>query len=353
MALDQDNDPAFLVFRGGPFYNLQLKTHLLDGIDLKPLPRALILMAIAWGIPLLLTLVAGTAFGMLEARPYLLDPGTFARFFLAIGLFIFAETQIENHLSDAVRYFFTGHLLDEKSLVYAKAAIRQASERLDARLGEIICLTLAILASAVLMSNMQQQASSSWAMTINDEGRSLSLAGWWSIVISNTLFWFLLLRAVLRHIVWALLLRDFSRLGTRLVATHPDGHAGLSFVGRYPNGYILFTIAVSSVVAGTLTHQVLHGTVTATAFGSVMGLWLAVIFAYFGIPLIGFARVLGKLKRQTLLAASARATDYQRHPSVTRLARTLSAVAKKPSKAMKYPIQASSTMRRKSCHRCW
>jgi hypothetical protein len=312
MALDKDNDPAFLVFRGGPFYNLQLKTHLLDGIDLKPLPRALIFMAIAWGIPLLLTLVAGTAFGMLEARPYLLDPGTFARFFLAIGLFIFAETQIENHLSDAVRYFFTGHLLDEKSLVYAKAAIRKASERLDARLGEIICLTLAILASIFLISNMQEQASSSWAMTINDEGRSLSLAAWWSIVISNTLFWFLLLRAVLRHIVWALLLRDFSRLGTRLVATHPDGHAGLSFVGRYPNGYILFTIAVSSVVAGTLTHQVLHGTVTATAFGSVMGLWLAVIFAYFGVPLIGFARVLGKLKRQTLLAASARATDYQR-----------------------------------------
>ncbi|MBB3145974.1 hypothetical protein FHS21_002388 [Phyllobacterium trifolii] len=139
MAIDQDNDPAFLVFRGGPFYNLQLKTNLLDGTHLKPLPRALIF--------------------------------------------------------------------------------------------------------------------SSWAMTINNEGRSLSLAAWWSIIISNTLFWFLLLRAVLRHIVWALLLRDFSRLRTRLVATHPDSHAGLSFVGRYPNGYILFTVAVSSVVAGTLTHQ--------------------------------------------------------------------------------------------------
>ncbi|CAN7635811.1 hypothetical protein LJR231_004860 [Phyllobacterium sp. LjRoot231] len=312
MALEQDNTPPFLIFQGGPFYNLQLKANLVRGGDLNPLTRALIFVTVAWGVPLLLSLIAGTAFGILEARPYLLDPGAFARFFLAIGLLVFAESQIENQLRDGVHQFLTGQLLDANSLAPARAAVRKALKRRDSRLAELVCLALAVLASAFVISNMQDQTSSSWAVTIDAGGRSLSLAAWWSIVVSNTLFWFLLMRATWRHIVWALLLHDFSRLQTRLVATHPDGHAGLAFVGRYPNAYVLFTVAAGCVIAAAVTHQVLHGTVTVAALGAVMGLWLAVIFVYFGIPLIGFARVLSKLKRQTLLAAAARATEYQR-----------------------------------------
>ncbi len=306
-----DNQP-FLIARGGPFYDLQLKAKLVHTTGLNPLVRAVIFVAVAWGIPLILSLAAGTAFGPLEARPFLLDPGAWARFFLAIGLLVLAETQIEEHLREGVRQLFDGRLLAAGSLAPAKAAVAKALKRRNSSLAELVCLLLAVFASWYFVTIMRSDASPSWTVSINDAGKSPSPAAWWSIIVSNTLFWFLVGRALWRHIIWSLLLGTLSRLETRLVATHPDGHAGLGFVGKYPNAYVLFTVAVSCVISAAVTHQVLHGTFTASAIGTVMGIWLIMIYAYFGIPLAGFMRLLTVLKRRTLLAAAARGTEYQR-----------------------------------------
>lgn len=312
MADDPNDTQPFLIARGGPFYDLQLKAKLVSAKDLNPVVRAAIFVAVAWGIPFILTAIAGTAFGPLDSRPYLLDPGAWARFFLAIGLLVLAERQIEEHLREGVRQLFDGRLLTADSLRPAKSAVAKALRRRNSSLAELICLVLAVFASCFLIANMQHEALPSWAVTISDDGTSTSPAAWWSIIISNTLFWFLVARALWRHIIWSLLLLDLSRLETRLVASHPDGHAGLGFVGKYPNAYVLFTVAVSCVISAAVTHQVLHGTFTVSAFSTVMGLWLVLIFAYFGIPLVCFIRLLSDLKERTLLAAAARGTEYQR-----------------------------------------
>jgi hypothetical protein len=39
-----------------------------------------------------------------------------------------------------------------------------------------------------------------------------SAAGWWVMLVSNPLFFFLLFRWLWRHLVWAILLRDIARL---------------------------------------------------------------------------------------------------------------------------------------------
>ena len=269
-------------------------------------------VAAAWGVPLLLAVVAGTALGPLELRPYLLDPGVWARSFLAIGFLILAETQVENQLRDGVKQFFAGQLVTENALGAARSAMVKALERRNSMWAELICLLFAVTASLLLLSNTQNQTASSWAVTVANAQRSLSAAAWWSVIVSNTLFWFLLSRSVWRHVIWSLLLLALSRLETRLVATHPDGHAGLAFVGRYPNAYMLFTVAVSSVVSAAVTHQILHSTITASALGAVMALSLIALSAYFGIPLLCFVRQILDLKKRTLLAASTVATNYQR-----------------------------------------
>lgn len=322
--VDDPNHPRpFLIARGGPFYDLQLKAKLIRGKGLNPVVRALVFVSLAWGVPLILSVVAGTALGPLAARPFLLDPGAWARFFLAIGLLVLAETQIEEHLREGVRQLFDGRLLTPKSLGPAKAAVARALRRRNSTLAELICLLLALLASGVLLMNDQNGTSSSWATTINDASTSVSPAAWWSIIVSNTLFWFLVGRALWRHIIWSLLLRDLSRLETRLVASHPDGHGGLGFIGKYPNAYVLFTVAVSGVISAAVTHQVLHGTFTVSALSTIMGLWLALIFAYFGIPLICFMRLLSDLKKSSLLAAATRGTEYQRQAERKTLGRNV------------------------------
>lgn len=66
MAKAPSENQHFLIARGGPFYDLQLKAKLVHTTGLNPVVRA---VAIAWGIPLILSLAAGTAFGP-SARPW-------------------------------------------------------------------------------------------------------------------------------------------------------------------------------------------------------------------------------------------------------------------------------------------
>ena len=47
--------------------------------------RAALFVALAWGVPLLLSLVAGRAYSLADGRAYLVDFGAWARFFIAIG----------------------------------------------------------------------------------------------------------------------------------------------------------------------------------------------------------------------------------------------------------------------------
>ena len=78
----------FLVAHGGPFFELQRRLGLLRGDTLRAGLQAPLFVGLAWGVPLVLSLLAGNAFGQRAEHPYLLDLRVWGRFFLAVGLFI-------------------------------------------------------------------------------------------------------------------------------------------------------------------------------------------------------------------------------------------------------------------------
>jgi hypothetical protein len=166
---------------------------------------------------------------------------------------------------------------------------------------------------------------STWAVQVSAEGTSLTAAGWWCLIVSSPLFGFLLLRWLWRHLVWSLLLRELSALDLRLVATHPDGHGGLAFVGKYPNAYATFVFAVSCVLGAAIAHQLLQGDLAPATYGYVMGAWLLIVLAFFAFPLQAFSKPLNELKEQTLLISSAQATRHFRAAEREMLGRNRSA----------------------------
>jgi len=109
-----------------------------------------------------------------------------------------------------------------------------------------------------------------------------------------------------------MLLRDLAGLELRLVATHPDGHGGLAFIGKYPNAYVTFVLALSCVVGAAIAQQFLAGDLTGKAYGIVMGAWLLIVLLPFAVTLLAFRKPLAKLKEQTYLACSALATRHHR-----------------------------------------
>src|SRR5262249_35827559 len=155
-----------------------------------------------------------------------------------------------------------------------------------------------IALSLASLFNLLGAETSSWAVTVTDGHKSLTLAAWWCLIVSSPIFWFLLLRGLWRHLVWSRLLRALAKLELRLVATHPDGKAGLGFIGRYPNAYALFIFGISCVLGAALAHQLLQKELTVTAYGCVMAAWLLIVLALFAYPLAAFSKPLADLKER-------------------------------------------------------
>lgn len=325
MPEERTDTKPFLIARGGPFHELQRRAGLLASDGSGTRARTAAVAAIAWLAPLGLSLMIGRAFGPLETRPFLLDPGAWARFLVGIVLLVAAESRIEAMVWKCLSALLGIPIIAPSSRTGAIAAIQRARIRRDSSFAEVVCIVLAALLSVLVVYNARGQTSSSWAVTIADGHASLTLAGWWSVIVSNTLFWFLLMRIFWRHAIWSLLLADIARLDLRLVASHPDKHAGIGFLAEYPNGYVSSTICLSIVLASAIAHQILHATFTATTFSVITGLWAVLVYLFFGLPLAGLAARVAKLKKETISVAGSRATDYQRQVERSVVGRNIAA----------------------------
>jgi hypothetical protein len=289
--------------------------------------RAVILIAIAWGVPLLLSALVGQAIGPAASRPFLLDLGAWARFFLAIGIFVLMERLVEERLRVHLRQFVRAPLLAPGAQPAAAEAVVRALRRRDLRLAELVCVVAAYAITLGGAELLLHADSSSWLVSVMPEGARLTPAGWWCALVSSPLFWFLLLRWLWRHAVWGLLLHDLARLELRLVATHPDGAGGLAFIGQYPNVFAAFVFALSCVLGAAIAQKLLQNGLTAAAYGQLMVAWLIVVIILFGAPLLAFTKPLKRLKEATLLAASAVATRHERAVERALLGSNMSATA--------------------------
>ncbi len=104
--------------------------------------RAAIAVALAWGVPLLLSLAAGTAWGPAASRPFLLDAGVWARYAVAIAIFILMERTVEERLRLMLRRIATTPLVAPAELPAAAAAVERALRRRDSASAELCCVVL-------------------------------------------------------------------------------------------------------------------------------------------------------------------------------------------------------------------
>jgi len=326
MAAAQSKIGEYLASHGAPFYELQLRIGLLRHDALCVRRRALIFVAITWGVPLVLSAFEGHAAGPADQMPFLLDLAAWARFFIAVGTFILSEQMTEDAHLETLRQFECAPVIAPTSFADAVKIVIAACRKRDSRIAEAVCLALAIVVSIASFRNLASVHGSSWAVQLSPGGQAcLTLAAWWCLSVSGPIFWFLLLRNLWRAVVWSTLLRRLAGLELRLVSTHPDENGGLGFVGQVPNAYTLFVFGFSCVIGAALAHNALHNELTVTTIGLVMGGWLAIVFGLLAFPLTTFSKPLARLKKDTLSAAGAQATQFHRASERKTLGRNISA----------------------------
>jgi hypothetical protein len=311
-AADEARIGEYLAAHGGPFYELQRRVGVLEEDALHAGRRAAIFVALAWGAPFVLSLVAGHAFGLRTEHPFLLDFGAWARFFVAVGLFVLAEAQVEYGLNGKLGQFVRAPIIAPASFDEAAKAVVRALKRRDSVVAEIACLILAIAGAAAWAHHLFAATGSNWAAEPADDGARLTLAGWWTVIVSVPLFYFLMARGLWRYVVWAMLLWRIASLELRLVAAHPDGKAGLGFLAEYPNAYSTFVLGISAAMAMTVVRHVFETNISSVTFGYIIGGWLALVFVFFAFPLIAFSKPLAELKARSEQILGAQATRYCR-----------------------------------------
>ena len=273
------------------------RMHLIPEKDRpEALRRVLIIIAIGW-IPLMVLCLIHTQLHQdAIASVFFGDVAVHARLLLASPLLVLAEYMVLPRLESIREHFANASLIADEHRERFQVEV-QKCHRMSARLqysGEIALCAYALAFIMILAVNRQELPA--WQLASN--GYSLSLAGWWHLLISLPLLLGLTLGWLWRLIIWTRFLAAVARLGLRMVAAHPDKAAGLQFVAYSPRMFAPVGLAMSIVVAGTMGNAVLHHGLSPLDHPATPVVTAAVIAILFLFPPLIFTRLLVAAWRQ-------------------------------------------------------
>ena len=310
--MHEEREPALAAepsaIDGGPLFRLLLRLGLVVPKPSRVVLRALLTVSITWLPLLVFSLFERGDSGQLAAHSLLRDVGTLARFLVTLPLLIFAEVPVDSRLRSVVRQFHASRLVPEAAEAGWNAALAKLTRRVAAWWIEVAALVIVVLIAwrNVVPGSLDVVG---WGLD-SASARGLTPAGWWFTVVSRPVFQFVVLRWLWRLIVWALFLRDTSRLELRLISTHPDCVAGLGFVGLGQGAFATVAFALASGAAGLLANRVLYGHETLAAIRGTMIGFVVLLLLFILAPLIAFTPRLARLRWQGQFRHGALAARY-------------------------------------------
>lgn len=291
-------DPQFSLVRGGPFHSLQRKLGLLDADDLPRARTALALVLITWLPPAILTLAQGIPWTGVYAANFFLDPGSYARFMVAIFVLTIVDRSADRRLNRLLSGFLESGIVAATERDALVRSLGVADRRTSSRAAEALTLLGAYGFTLLTLERTLALEADFW---IEGKLTGLSAAGWWWLLVSTPLYFFLTLRWLWRLGVWAWLLATIARLPLRLVPTHPDRAGGLGFLTLFPMVFVPFTFALSAVIASSVLQEVVFGHLSFDMLRGITVAWLAVVGLLFVGPLCVFSPSLLRLREGAVL----------------------------------------------------
>ncbi len=242
------------LFRGGPFYRAQLAIRLINEGEWNHLRRVIIAVVITW-----LPLVLLTAFFNPSGLASLLTSyRVYSRFFIAVPVLLIGQTIMESRFQMVVQSILDTDLLADADLKRMDAMIVSLIRLRDSLIPEAIVIVLLIvhtIAGVKLQLDVTPWLAHGTAPDIH-----VTAAGWYAILVSVTIFQFLLGISLWKWLLWTIFAFRLSRLNLRLIATHPDEHGGLGFLGLVPVAFTPISFALATAIGATWRHDILaHG----------------------------------------------------------------------------------------------
>ncbi|MGR8979617.1 MAG: hypothetical protein ACU84H_05945 [Gammaproteobacteria bacterium] len=235
-------------------FRFQQRVGLIPKKGLGVLRRAIFFALITW-LPLVLwALFNGRALPGHFYEPLLQHFGIHVRFLIAVPLLIMGEAMMHKLMVRLIPYFLTSGLVRDEQQGAFKEII-QGVIRLRNLTQPWLVIAILILAWTILKPAGTDDHELIWA--------SGGFGGLWFNYFSRPIFTILMAAWLWRLALLVILLKRIAGLGLNLVPTHADRAGGLGFLEKLPTAFSLFALAVSSVLASRLAHEVVyHGAST-------------------------------------------------------------------------------------------
>jgi hypothetical protein len=280
--------------RGGLSYRLARGIGLEPPTALRRLLKVVALVLLTWAPLVVLSLLQGGR----VAIPLLHDPVIYSRFLFVVPLLELAHVVVDRSLGVQMRHFAESGLVgkqDRPAFESARtAAIRLRDSMVTEPVLAVVALGLSVLSRVVLKLDVHD---STWERM----GTTITAAGWWYVLVSLPILFFLLLRWVGIFLLWAWFLFRVSRLDLELTPTHPDHAGGLGFLGWGVICFAVVLLAVSAVLAGSLAGEILFrgSSLDRLKYHVIVFVVLAVAIVH--APLLAFSGLLGRCRFRGLL----------------------------------------------------
>ncbi len=299
----------FSLFLGGPLYQLLIRVGLVRPPLNRLKWRLLFIVLVAWAPLLVLTLIDGRLLGGVEV-PFLHDFETQVRLLASLPLLIAAEVTIHNRTTTMIRQFrerqiVTDVLEDRFQEIGASATRLRNSIPLEIGLAVVV-----LVLGRFTWQGLAALESNTWYATLSAGTRTNTPAGVWYQFVSVPISQFILLRWVVRLVIWWRFLRQVSKLDLNLVPTHPDRSCGLGFLDGIVLSMAPFLLAHSCLLSGYLANRILWEGARLPDFYPEIGAMAAYLAAITLGPLCVFTPGLLQARLKGLLQYGKLASEY-------------------------------------------
>jgi len=289
---------AFSWTRGGPFYELLKRVHLIG-------PRGYVrwywVVAIVW-LPLVIASLVRLTLG----RPpdaAVLDASTHVRLLVSLPLLLVAHHVLEGRTKAAMvalRHEQVAHreVLD---------ALAKRSERM--RTSPFVEAVLAIIVLTGGQVVLWSDAKHALVYGATRES-TITFATFWNSTVALPFVQFLVLRWLWRWAVWTYVLIKLSRSQLNLNALHPDQAAGVRMLGNPIDAFSVFVAANMVVVSAAWTVKINAGEATLESLAPRFIVFMLLVLAVACGPLLLFSAQIYRARHHDLSRYHAFAHDY-------------------------------------------
>jgi hypothetical protein len=281
--------------RGGPFYRIQRAFGLMRPGQWNLGRRIASLIAVGWLPLFLITAILNP--GGLDSL--IRDYRVHSRMLIAVPALLIAELLMEARFSAIMRHIRQAGLLDESDTKRVDSTIVSLIRVRDSLLPELMVILILILHSVTTYKGLVD--ATPWLASGTAPDLHLTMAGRYAVLVSASIFQFLLGLLLWKWLLWTFFSFKLSRCNLKLIPTHPDGHGGLGFLGMTAAAFAPIAFAATAVIGATWREEILYHRAHLMDFKfPAIALLVIVVLVAFG-PLVFFVPRLAALRRKAIL----------------------------------------------------